>query len=313
MKLFRISFFLAFFLVLVTSFPKISNAQNLYSSLNKSNIGLSLDTLRVEINPYFAKMIGTHYCNSNNNQNLVIVETPIDGGIIEIIPEKYRVKYQSWKSEFLSTEAGRQQWESYAQNKNFKMVITVSSKEGQGAGTGDYLWNEAGDLVGATITLGKNLDKGLPNPIYFPVMSALSSEESSYTVSGNILAATKFAHEIGHVNQTARTKSETFQLQNKLIPLYNEILLKNGYNIKDQKLIELAGQMGGTPVEIWENREYWGEFNAMLYLTDRINRESYNCSVFNKMKRNIKLYAKDYEDRFTQISDVKKLNQICDK
>ena len=73
---------------------------------------------------------------------------------------------------------------------------------------------------------------------------------------------------------------------------------------------ELAGwvkegirEAGGTPVEIWESREYWSEVNAMLYLKERISKENFYCFVFNKIKRNIEEYAKGYEQRFDQYSE----------
>ena len=90
------------------------------------------------------------------------------------------------------------------------------------------------------------------------------------------------------------------QLQNSLMPVYNSIFLKNGLNTKDTKLVDLASQMGGTPVEIWESREYWSEVNAMLFLDARINKEAFYCHVFNKIKRNIENYARDYETFFDQ-------------
>lgn len=60
----------------------------------------------------------------------------------------------------------------------------------------------------------------------------------------------------------------------RLIPVYNSILLRNGYNIADPRLVALARQMGGTQIQLWEDREYWGEANAMLVLRDRISKES---------------------------------------
>ena len=76
------------------------------------------------------------------------------------------------------------------------------------------------------------------------------------------------------------------------------------YNLADRFFIqvELAQQMGGTPMEIWADREYWGEANAMLYLRDRIARESFQCSIFSRIKRYIELYAKNYEKRFVEIA-----------
>ena len=93
----------------------------------------------------------------------------------------------------------------------------------------------------------------------------------------------------------------TYRLQNQLIPVYNEILLNNGRNTKDPRLVELARKMGGTPVEIWEDREYWGEANAMLFLRDRITNQTAHRELFGKINRSVALYARDYSERFEQI------------
>ena len=234
-----------------------------------------------------------------------IVKTPTDGGIVENIPAKYQDRYQKWKTELLSTPFGRNQWEKYAANKNFVLEITVSDKENQGAGTGGYEWNDQGDLVGATITLGLKLDKGFPSPVYFPVMNSIAEFNIPGEISNETLAATKFMHEFGHVNMTYNTNRATFQLQNKLIPDYNKILLTNGYNTKDQRLVELAGKMGGTPVEVWENREYWGETNAMSFLLEKVQKTEFYCSVVKKINYNVTTFAQTYKTRFVEVATSK--------
>ena len=113
-------------------------------------------------------------------------------------------------------------------------------------------------------------------------MNSLAPGNSSYDGSGSILAATKIAHEFGHVNRMTKTNPEIYRLQTQLIPLYNSILLSNGRNTHDPRLIELAQKMGGTPVEIWEDREYWGEVGAMLFLRDITARQNYQCALFNR-------------------------------
>jgi hypothetical protein len=229
-----------------------------------------------------------------------IVPTPADGGIREDIPEKYRARFAKWKAELLATEYGKEQWQEYANNRSFVLTIKISGERKGGAGTDKFQWDDSGKLVGATITLGANLDEGYPNPIYYPVLNSLASEGASYSINGRILAATKISHEIGHVNQVAKANMKFLQLQNRLMPVYISIFLKNGLNTKDQKLLELAEQMGGTPVEIWESREYWSEVNAMLYLQERISKENFYCHVFSKIRRNLETYAKTYEPRFGQ-------------
>ncbi|MBS1792792.1 MAG: hypothetical protein JSS81_03000 [Acidobacteria bacterium] len=244
-------------------------------------------------------------CSSGDLDNLkpTIVPTPTNGGIREEIADKYLEKYNRWKEELLSTEYGRQQWELYAGNKNFILTITMSDKRGHGAGTDKYLWDEEGRFVGATITLGTKIEKGFPDPIYYPVMNSLSIGMDKYPIGGELLAATKMAHEFGHVNQTAKANRELLQTQSKLVPEYVAIFLKNGRNTQDKELLKLAEKMGGTPVEIWENREYWSEVSAMAYLKEKIGKENYYCTVFSKIQYNIESYAKPYEGRFESIGE----------
>src|SRR5262245_55297027 len=106
-----------------------------------------------------------------------VIPTPTDGGIRLDIPDKYKDRFERWKDELLSTAFGRSQWDAYANNKEFILTIKVSGSRGKGAGTDTYLWDDSGKFVGATITLGDDLDKGYPNPIYYPVMNSLSAED----------------------------------------------------------------------------------------------------------------------------------------
>ncbi|MFL6373725.1 MAG: hypothetical protein ACJ73D_03560, partial [Pyrinomonadaceae bacterium] len=228
---------------------------------------------------------------------VTIVPTPTDGGIREVVPDKYRSRYDAWKQELLSTPFGKDQWENYALDKKFVLTIVVSQEKGKGAGTDKLEWDDKGNLVGATVTLGSEIDTGYPAPIYYPVLNSLSSDQK-YSVNGHILAATKFVHEIGHVNQAKTASVSLIQLQNRLIPQYNSIMLKNGYNGSDKRLQDIATQMHGTPLEIWEAREYASEVNAMLYLASRIQQEEFYCHVFKKMRTNVESYAPEFEDRF---------------
>ena len=224
------------------------------------------------------------------------------GGIREDIPADFRPRYERWKAEMLSTDIGRRQWDHYANNKNFTLTIVVATDWKHGAGTGEYEWNKEGQLVAATITLGKKLDKGYPDPVYYPVMNSLSAYNGLDGVSGDILASTKIMHEFGHVNFTAQTDTDLFQRQNKLMASYNTIFLKNGHNVSDPRLVALATELGGKPIDIWENREYRSEESAMRYLLERISRESFYCSVVGRIKQNVSDYARHYQPRFDGIS-----------
>ncbi|HSS20485.1 MAG TPA: hypothetical protein VLL54_10455 [Pyrinomonadaceae bacterium] len=232
-------------------------------------------------------------------------------GIREEIPARYLSRYQQWKREFLSTETGRQQWAFYQDNPNFTLTVVVTRENPEGGTTSNYKWNEEGKLIAATITLGCRLDDGFPNPVYFPVMNSLVPAETEHKVDGETLAATKLAHEFGHVNRTAKGDATLYQLQGQLIPQYNEIFLSNGRDANDPRLIELTRRMGGTPVEIWEDREYWGETNAMLYLRDRFSENSLQCQLFSRIKRSVDLYAPGYEERFLNIAQSTPSGRHC--
>jgi hypothetical protein len=251
-----------------------------------------------------------------NADAYVRTETPARGesdgaGIHEVIDDKYKKRYQEWKDEFLSTEIGRAQWEVYSRHPHFALTITVARGNSHGAGSGKYKWNEKGELIAATITLGTVINEGFPSAIYYPVMNALETYESSQLLNGNVLAATKLAHELGHVMKMANTSEAAYRLQIKLVPVYNKIFLSNGHNVNDPRLVELAEQMGGNPVELWEDREYWGEANAMLYLRDRVAKEAFHCKLFNKIKRTVEEYAKNYEDRFAEIAKSQGVTYAC--
>ena len=222
-------------------------------------------------------------------------------GIKEDIPNKYLARYEAWKAEFLSTDAGREQWANFKSNPNFSLTITVSRENAEGATTGGYRWNDQGTLVAATIVLGVRLDEGYPNPIYFPVMNSLVPDESLSRIGGNTLAATKIAHEFGHVKRTGQVDSAVYQLQTQLIPQYNKIFLSNGRDAKDPRLVEIESKIGGTPVRIWEDREYWGEANALVYLRDRFPDDRMRCTLFSRIRHSVDLYAKRYEPRFLEV------------
>lgn len=226
-----------------------------------------------------------------------------DFGIREAVPNEFRDRYQRWKDELLSTEFGRGQWEQYASNRHFLLRIVVTGDNKFGARTDSYKWDDDGKLVGATITLGKNLDKGFPDPVYYPVMNSLSAFNQPDEVGGAVLASTKMAHEFGHVDSTAGMDGKLYQQQENLMSSYYKIFLSNGHNTKDPRLVDIAAQLGRNPIDIWADREYWGEANALMYLAGRLADRYFYCSVLERVKRNVTDYARNYEERFDRIAE----------
>jgi hypothetical protein len=234
-------------------------------------------------------------------------------GIREDISSRDKGRYQTWKDEFLSADIGLREWQAYARDPRLALTITTSTENRHGAGIGNYEWDNSGHLVAATITLGARLDEEYPEAVYYPVMNALKQEEFRYVIGSGTLAATKIAHEFGHLNRMISTDASVYRFQAELVPSYNAIIRNNGRNASDPRLLDLARRMGGTPVELWEDREYWGEANAMLYLRDRITNRSVQCLLFSYIIRNVDTYAKVYRTRFAQIAEPQASQASCGK
>lgn len=232
------------------------------------------------------------------------LERPV-GGIKEVIPDKYKKRYREWKTEFLSTETGRRQWELYAHHRRFILTITISGDKRNGALTSEFKWSNSGALIAATISLGSRIHEGFHDLAYYPVINAVAQSKASHLISGKILAATIVAHEFGHVNRVASTDGALYRLQNQLAPIYNSIFRSNGYNIDDPRLVELTRRMGGSPIELWEDGEFWGEANAMLYLSDRIPKARLQRSLFAQIKQNVQPYEESRKDRFLQMLNAR--------
>ncbi len=170
-----------------------------------------------------------------------------------------------------------------------------------GAVTSEFKWSDSGALIAATINLSSRIHESFPDRLYYPVINALAQIKASDSISGTIVAATIMAHEFGHVSRIASTDGALYRLCIQLAPIYNSIFLSNGHHIDDPRLIELARGMGGSPLEIWEDGEYWGEANAMLYLRERITKPRFQRSLFARITQNVQLYEESRKDRFLQM------------
>lgn len=208
----------------------------------------------------------------NSRPDFVACADVRSGGVVEVVPERYRKRYSKWKAEYLSTEAGLRQWAAYTGRTDFTLFVVVSKELGHSAEAGRYVWDGRGRLVGATILLGPQIESGYPSTPNYPVMCSLAPSNLPSGARGEILAAAKLAHEFGHVNYTATQDAALYRLQNGLIPEYNRIFKANGFNVEDGRLAELARVMKGTPSEISREREYQAEANVVAYLKERFSR-----------------------------------------
>ena len=73
------------------------------------------------------------------DNHAIIIKTPTDGGIRTEVSGKFKDRFEKWKAELLSTDFGRQQWDTYANNKQFILTIVVTGDKKKGAGTDKFL------------------------------------------------------------------------------------------------------------------------------------------------------------------------------
>jgi len=153
--------------------------------------------------------------------------------VIELIPTDYRKRYLKWKNDYLSTEVGRAQWDRYALDQNFTLTIMVSKDRAEGAIVDAYRWNDTSRLVAATITLGSKLDSGYPSSINYPITCSLAPGNLPPEVKGTILAATKLAHEFGHLNRTMTLAGKLYRLHDELMMEYPKSFSAHGRDTND--------------------------------------------------------------------------------
>jgi len=232
---------------------------------------------------------------------------PGHGYIEESIPEKYERRYRKWKREFLATEAGRQQWEVFSHHPTLILTITVSRDCSTGAKAGNFNWDVSGNLIGATITLGSNIDDGYPSPSFYPVLNSLRRLDGRKAPAGSILAAAKIAHEFEHINQ-ASAGGLVYRATNEMVKTYNKLFIENGHNTHDPKLLELAVKMGGTPVEICEDREHGAEIKAMCYLFERLTDNALRRVLLANIKETINFFAVSFKQRYAEFIQAQGLS-----
>ena len=215
--------------------------------------------------------------------------------IKETIPQCYKKKYEQWKAEYLSTYVGQQEWQKFDHDRNFDLTITVTKEKGRGAEVINLQWSAEGELIAATIVLGSALDSGYPGAFNYPVLCSLDPGSLSKGVPSDVLAASKLAHEFGHINNIARVGAATYNQQNDFIRQYNRIFFHNGMNAKDPRLLELLSRMGGSPVDIMRDREHEAEASSALYLKERLRTLNLNRPLSRSVGAAIELYEKIYQ------------------
>ena len=133
--------------------------------------------------------------------------------------EEDQKAYEKWKATYLATEEGRKTWDRYQNDEGFTLKLVVadrgSDSKNRSAKVDDFVFGENGSLTGATMTLGRNLGKGVPSDSEsYPVSSALDTTDTAK------VGASKIAHEFGHLDDF-RSLGSTFYEQHKITSAIN--------------------------------------------------------------------------------------------
>ncbi|RMG03209.1 MAG: RHS repeat-associated core domain-containing protein, partial [Acidobacteria bacterium] len=179
------------------------------------------------------------------------------------LSEEDQKAYEKWRNKFLSTEEGRKTWDRYKNDKNFTLKIVVADRGSdslnRSAIVDGFKFDADGNFIGATMTLGRNLGKGLPvNSENYPVLSALATENSAD------IGASKIAHEFGHLDDL-KSLGKTFYEQQKIIDQFNERIKELGKQNAYDKL--------GTDQTLNKLREDFKKSFGVDIAQEGINRE----------------------------------------
>ena len=86
---------------------------------------------------------GDRAIESEGMPTIEIVKLPAEGGIREEIPKAYKSRFAKWKSDLLSTDFGRRQWEMWANASHVIVTIRVLEERGKGAVSGRVIVGRA--------------------------------------------------------------------------------------------------------------------------------------------------------------------------
>ena len=198
------------------------------------------------------------------------------------LSERDQKRYDDWKKKFLSTAEGQKLWNKYNDDKNFTLNLNVtdrgSDNKNKGAETGDYKFDDKGNMTGATITLGNNIGGGIAGPASdYPVSSTLEGS------GAHTIAAAKIGHEFGHVEYN-RSLGHLFYGQQQVIDQYNErqnaltrlnaTAAQRGNDAALQRISQqFQTQFGATMETVRNQRELGAERTAIPVIRQLLNNK----------------------------------------
>jgi hypothetical protein len=205
--------------------------------------------------------------------------------------------YQTWKKAYLSTKAGKAEWDKYANDHSVNITITMGTNSGkdQGAET-TPTFDANGNLTGATIVLGKDFaSSDKLNPSDYPVSASMTEREeySGYTISRTDRAVALFAHEFGHIDDDRKKGGALWLKEKKLIEQHLAGYEKQGPAwLNTSEYGQIVSQLGDTPANISTGRENRAEAAVVPVLRDYYSKGAGHGSMPSRVKHAIQNYEK---------------------
>jgi hypothetical protein len=196
-------------------------------------------------------------------------------GIIEKIDKKHRKNFDKWKRAFCATKTGAALWNQYANDKSFKLVITIGPNAGgnKGAEIGKWGFDELGNLTEATITLGPEVGTGVPSILMYPILGALVAEDVPHSVgtpySREAMVIGILAHEFGHLTNirlVGPIYKHKVSLSKQLLTRYQTVGPKGLRN--DPQLVQIMAQLKSVEIHSDNESEELAERTTISVLKD---------------------------------------------
>ncbi len=207
------------------------------------------------------------------------------------LSKEHQDEYNRNKAAFLATTAGAALWKKYEEDTSFTLTIAVGSSgtlrpsNDESAITGDPVFDGKGNLTGATIVLGSNIESGAPSDgNSYPILSSLGE-------AGKLARAVgKIAHEFGHV-EDFRGRGARFYQEHQLAKERQQLFDQlSGREYRTNKRVsEITAQLGPN---LSRDRDVRAERTVIPVLRQHFGK---------RMPRAVKTAVKNYEKSYGKV------------
>jgi RHS repeat-associated protein len=206
--------------------------------------------------------------------------------------------YQKWKKALLSTEAGRAQWDKYANDHSVTITITMGENAGGNFGAETTpTFDESGKFTGATIVLGTDFAKrDTLDAEAYPISSKMTEggDPGITSVDRTARAVDFLAHEFGHVEDAQKQGKDVLERENQLLAKNQQLEQRFGPQFgKTAQYAALQSQCGCNNVsDLHTQREVRAEAAVIPVMRDYYAKGAGHGSMPSRVNQAIQNYQK---------------------